>query len=48
MDQLYDFMNGALPWIAMGLLLAIFIAGAASRIKTREKKSNQDKESKAK
>ena len=38
MDKFYDFMSAALPWIAMGLLLAIFIARAASRKKALEKK----------
>ena len=28
MDKFYDFMSAALPWIAMGLLLAIFFARA--------------------
>lgn len=26
MNQIYEFMTGALPWIAMGLLLAIAIS----------------------
>ena len=48
MDRFYDFMSAALPWIAMGLLLAIFCARAESRKKTEEKKINQDEEGKAK
>ena len=47
MDRFYDFMSAALPWIAMGLLLAIFCARAESRKKTEEKKINQDEEGKA-
>ena len=30
MENIFDFMRAALPWIAMGLLLAIFCAGSAS------------------
>ena len=37
MDSFTDFMTAALPWIAMGLLLAIFFARAAHR-----KKENAD------
>lgn len=29
-----DLMGAALPWISMGLLLAVFFAGEASRKKT--------------
>ena len=29
MDKFYDFMSAALPWIAMGLLLAVIFARAA-------------------
>ena len=36
--KFYVFMSAALPWIAMGLLLAIFFARAASRKKPRGKK----------
>ena len=38
MDKLYDFMSAALPWIAMGLLLAIFFVRAARQKKAKEKK----------
>lgn len=36
MDKLYDFMSAALPWIAMGLLLAIFFARTANGTKKEE------------
>ena len=36
MDKFYDFMSAALPWIAMGLLLAIFFARAAHGKKKEE------------
>lgn len=26
MNQIYEFMTGALPWIAMGILLALVIS----------------------
>lgn len=29
MENIFDFMSAALPWIAMGLFLAIFFAKAA-------------------
>lgn len=29
MENIFDFMSAALPWISMGLLLAIFFAKAA-------------------
>ena len=38
MENIFDFMQAALPWIAMGLLLAIFCARSAS------KKMKNDKE----
>ena len=36
MDKFYDFMNAALPWIALGLLLAIFFARTANGTKKEE------------
>ena len=36
MDKFYDFMSVALPWIAMGLLLAIFFARTANGTKKEE------------
>ena len=36
MDKFYDFMSAALPWIAMGLLLAIFFARTANGTKKEE------------
>lgn len=31
MENILDFMQAALPWIAMGLLLAIFSARSAAK-----------------
>ena len=36
MDRFYDFMSAALPWIALGLLLAIFFARTANGTKKEE------------
>jgi hypothetical protein len=36
MDKFYDFMSAALPWIALGLLLAIFFARTANGTKKEE------------
>ena len=36
MENIFDFMSAALPWIAMGLLLAIFFAKAAHMKKKDE------------
>ena len=36
MDEFYDFMSAALPWIALGLLLAIFFARTANGTKKEE------------
>ena len=36
MNKFYDFMSAALPWIAMGLLLAIFFARTANGTKKEE------------
>ena len=38
MKNFADFMSAALPWIAMGLLLAIFFARAARGKKDKDKK----------
>ena len=38
MESILDFIKAALPWIAMGLLLAIFFARSAS-----EKRNNENK-----
>lgn len=37
MDGAYDFFRAVLPWIAMGLLLLIFLAHGASAKKSKEK-----------
>ena len=38
MDGVYEFFSAALPWIAMGLLLAIFfVRGASAKKKDSEK-----------
>ena len=37
MENTFAFMSAALPWIAMGLLLAIFFARAANGKKKEEK-----------
>ena len=40
MENTFAFMSAALPWIAMGLLLAIFFARAAAGKKNTEKKED--------
>ena len=40
MENTFDFMSAALPWIAMGLLLAIFFGRAAHMKKKDEKKED--------
>ena len=40
MRSLYEFADAALPWIAVGLLLAIFFARTACRKKAEEKKED--------
>ena len=40
MENTFAFMSAALPWIAMGLLLAIFFARAAHGKKKEEKKED--------
>ena len=44
MDGIYDFFRAALPWIAMGLLLAVFFAREARRKKNTEKTPNYGSE----
>ena len=39
MENIFDFMRAALPWIAMGLLLAIFCARSTSK---KRKNDNKD------
>lgn len=40
MDSIWDFIRGASPWVAVGLLLAIFFARSA--VKKKGKKQNGD------
>ena len=40
MENLMDFLSAALPWISMGLLLAIFFAQSARKKKDTDKKEN--------
>ena len=44
MNGVFSFFSAALPWIAMGLLLAIFFARSAGRKKKRDKKDNYGSE----
>ena len=44
MESIFDFMSAAMPWIAMGLLLAIFFARAAHGKKKKEKKEDHSSE----
>lgn len=44
MDSTFDFLSAALPWITMGLLLAIFFARAAHGKTKEEKKENHGSE----
>ena len=44
MENTFAFMSAALPWIAMGLLLAIFFARAAHGKKKGEKKEDYSSE----
>ena len=44
LGNIVDFMSAALPWIAMGLLLAIFFAKAAHMKKKDEKKEDHASE----
>ena len=40
MEDVIDFLRAALPWIAMGLLLAVFFARSAKRKKDEDKKAD--------
>ena len=40
MENIFDFMSASLPWVAMGLLLAIFFVRAAHMKKKDEKKED--------
>ena len=44
MDKTYEFLRAALPWIAMGLLLAIFFARATYGKKDKEKQEDYGSE----
>ena len=44
MDKTYEFLSAALPWIAMGLLLAVFFVRAAHGKKKEEKKEDHGSE----
>ena len=44
MNNFFEFMRAALPWIAMGLLLAVFSARGVSRKKDKEKKEDYGSE----
>ena len=44
MENTFDFMSAAMPWIAMGLLLAIFFVRAAHGKKKKEKKEDHSSE----
>lgn len=40
MKNVSDFISAALPWICMGLLLAVFFARSSQKKKGREEKEN--------
>ena len=40
MEAVYDFLRTALPWVAMGLLLAVFFARSAKKKKDEDKKGD--------
>ena len=42
MENILDFMQAALPWIAMGLLLAIFFARSAAKKRKNESEDASD------
>ena len=44
MESTFDFLSAALPWIAMGLLLAIFFARAVQGKRKDEKSENYGSE----
>ena len=39
MENVFDFLRAALPWIAVGLLLAVFFARSARKKKEENAKS---------
>ena len=41
MEDVFDFLRTALPWIAVGLLLALFFAGRAREKKKEEQELNE-------
>jgi hypothetical protein len=43
MSDFSEFAVAAIPWIAMGLLIAVFCVSAANRKKTREKAINDNR-----
>ena len=40
MEAVLDFLRAALPWVAMGLLLAVFFARSAGKEKKKEQPDN--------
>ena len=40
MENVFDFLRAALPWIVMGLLLAVFAARSAGRKKKEKEIDN--------
>ena len=40
MEAVYDFLRAALPWVTMGLLLAVFSARSAKKKKDEDKKGD--------
>lgn len=42
MDGIYGFLSAALPWIAMGLLVAILAAKSAARKNKEESDREED------
>ena len=46
MDSIWDFIRAASPWVAMGLLLAIFFV--RSVVKKKKGKKKKEKEAKRK
>lgn len=44
MKDILDFLSAALPWICIGLLLAIFFAQSSRKKKDAEKKENYSTE----
>ena len=44
MSSIYEFASAAMPWTALGLLLAVFCIEASSRKKTQKKKDDYSSE----